>query len=143
MDIKADDYFAELEDLFNRTNDVDIAEIYDIFSHIFTRIADDCTRELKILFSGQFAKVDYLLKQHNTSSELSYRIHDLRIRLKDTTKFNQNQLIELCPHDLQTLCEFIADIFSAHIPAELQKHFASSFSALEEASLRVVSTHWL
>ena len=99
MDIKADDYFAELEDLFNRTNDVDIAEIYDIFSHIFTRIADDCTRELKILFSGQFAKVDYLLKQNNISSELSYRIHDLRIRLKDTTKFNQNQLIELCPHD--------------------------------------------
>ncbi|MBQ2056984.1 MAG: PD-(D/E)XK nuclease family protein, partial [Bacteroidaceae bacterium] len=123
MDIKADDYFAELEDLFNRTNDVDIAEIYDIFSHIFTRIADDCTRELKILFSGQFAKVDYLLKQNNISSELSYRIHDLRIRLKDTTKFNQNQLIELCPHDLQTLCEFIASIFSAHIPAELQKHF--------------------
>lgn len=123
MDIKADDYFAELENLFYRTNDVDIAEIYDIFSHIFTRIADDCTRELKILFSGQFAKVDYLLKQNNISSELSYRIHDLRIRLKDTTKFNQNQLIELCPHDLQTLCEFIADIFSAHIPAELQKHF--------------------
>ena len=79
------EWYAELRELALLASD-DTNLAYIKLGRIYKRILDEATADTGVLLVGNFAKTDYLLKEHSANSPLKRMVNDMRLRLKNTDK---------------------------------------------------------
>ena len=94
-------------------------DIYTILNNVYSRVINQNTAFVTIKLVGRFAKTDYLLKEHNASTELTHSINDFRIRIKTIEELSNEELKEFFPYDIKALAQFIYLIYNTAIPDRL------------------------
>jgi hypothetical protein len=85
----------------------EIVYSYATLNRLFLQFLNTQTEHNRILLSGTFAKMDYLLKEHNASQELKHRVNNLRIRLRRRETLSEEILAKHIYDDISALSEFI------------------------------------
>ena len=110
-------FFDELETAIgHRPN---YRKVYNQMSLVFTECISQKTSGARIIFSGDFAKTDYLLKEYGASKQLAKTTNDTRVRLRRRYEMADDDLQKFCLFDLKNLCQFIAFIYKTDIPTRL------------------------
>lgn len=104
-------------------------KVYAAFNSVLQRFVGQQLEQAKARFAGLYAKVDYLLKEHEASRELIWRTNDTRVRLRrfaqaadgDETASKEMEHYHL--HDFRNLCQFIAFIADDEVPQSARAHY--------------------
>jgi hypothetical protein len=86
----------------------DIADSYATLNRIFLQFLNEKTQDNRILLSGTFSKMDYLLKEHDAPQELKRSVNNLRIRLRRIERISEDVLSLHIQEDITALRDFIA-----------------------------------
>lgn len=137
--------FADMEEAL--TLAPDYARVYAVYYRVYQRLIDEGVSTAPLHFSGNFAKTDYLVKEHQVPRPLSDYINDTRNRLRHRSALSQDELKKYSPGDMETICRFIAHLCHAEIPTTLQTHFShpaarTSSRTLMGECMRVTVNHW-
>ena len=92
-------FFDQLEDVC--AADFTIREKYTILRDIFKRVVNQAIAHNSINFIGMFAKLDYLIKQHNIATEKAILIHDTRKALERIHNTGNDELKMSLRHDIK------------------------------------------
>ena len=120
---------------------------YDIIGQSFKRCLNQLTSDTQINFGGDFAKTDYLLKEHNAPASLVKQTNDTRVRLRRRFELSDAELEQYFPFDLSHLAHFFAFLFDAEIPDEIgefcpkEEDIAPTATVLGDY-LRVIVERW-
>ena len=125
----------------------DYHKVYDAMGQTFKRCLNQETRQTRINFAGDFAKTDYLLKEHDAPGRLAKNINDTRVRLRKRAELSVSELERFCLYDLKHLCQFFAFIYQTDIPEHLVALFPTngvpSFNPLLVGEcMRVIVEQW-
>ncbi len=141
----ASDFFAQLsEALHHRPH---YRRVYDAMAHTFRRCLEEKTSQTRIIFSGDFAKTDYLLKEYGATPRLARATNDTRVRLRRRCELDEALLQQMCLYDLKTLCQFVAFVYDTVIPQELTALFPTEkvpdyTPLLVGECMRVIVARW-
>ena len=136
------------EDLSNALTWVpNYRKIYSVYNIVFHRVVNDKTSTTSIVFSGTFAKTDYLLKEYSASKVLVRNTNDTRIRLKNLSDCSDSDLKRLYLKDLRNICQLIAFLYNSCIPESLTALFPKQRTSkakplLMKDSIRVTVQNW-
>ena len=114
-------FFDEIEGVMNQLSKYH--EVYNVLNQVFKRFLNQQTSGVRINFSGDFAKTDYLLKEYGASKRLVKTINDTRVRLRKRHEMTDDELQKFCLFDIKHLCQFIAFVCNADIPPRLLEQF--------------------
>ena len=117
----ATDYFEELASAMEYRPAY--SKVYNAMSQTFKKCLNENTSKTMIIFGGDFAKTDYLLKEHGASKRLVKSTNDTRVRFRKRYELPTTDLEKYCLHDLKNLCQFIAFIYKTDIPRQLTALF--------------------
>lgn len=118
-----------------------------ILRDVFYRMVDEAVHSCRIVFSGLFAKVDYLIKENGIDKQQAYRIHRTRKNLFSRNPEEREHTEESLRSDLRETCRFIEAVYHVPIPPALSQHFGTSDKPLswgrfDENVLRVIVEAW-
>lgn len=139
-------FFDQLEDVC--AADFLIREKFTILRDIFKRVVNQAIAHNSINFIGMFAKLDYLVKQHNIPTENAILIHDTRKVLERIHNTSNEELEKSLPHDVKAVALLVAGINGGiSIPQSLAKHFPkkdrkSRWSKFDINLLRCIVASW-
>ena len=138
-------FFEELSNAL--TWEPNYRKIYSIYNTVFHRVINDKTSTTNIVFSGTFAKTDYLHKEYSADKYLIRNTNDTRIRLRNLSDFSDNELKKFVLKDLRNICQFIAFLYNSGIPESLSALFpkqrkAKAKPVLMKDCMRVIVQHW-
>ena len=139
-------FFDQLEDV--GTADFNIREKYAILRNIFKRVVNQGVAKSNINFIGLFAKLDYLIKEHDIPAETAMRIHDTRKSLNNMHTTPDNELIESLAHDIKATAMLVSLINGGiDIPQSLARYFPKKdrkvrWSKYEINMLRCIVKSW-
>ena len=91
-------FYDQLEDVAR--SDWSIREKYLVLRDIFKRVVNQGIALSSINFIGMFAKLDYLIKQHNIPSDVAIIIHDTRKGLNGIHGTSDHDLDISLPYDI-------------------------------------------
>ena len=103
--------FEELHSALQAMPIVD--EAFDALSRALTLVLDRKTAGLKLKFSGQFSKADYLLGQYHADVQLAYRVNRTRRFLHQRQQKSHDELERYFTPCLSALCAFTALVYEA------------------------------
>lgn len=123
------------------------ARVYNAMTQTFKKCLNEKTDQTQIIFAGDFAKTDYLLKEYDAPRRLSMAINDTRVRLRKRYELSAVDLERFCLFDLKNLCQFIAFLYKTDIPPQLiallpTEKVPSFTPLLVGECLRVIVDHW-
>lgn len=144
----AADFFSDLEAGIRKRPDY--RRVYSVLSQTFRRCLNQETAQAQVIFGGDFAKTDYLLKEHGAPARLVKAINDTRVRLRKRHELPASDLEMFCLFDLKNICQFIAFIYKTDIPPQLVELFPTekpqSFTPHplmgRRESMRVIVERW-
>lgn len=145
----AEELFQQLSDICVSTQTLEVR--YAILRNLFYRTVGQALAETQIVFSGLFAKVDYIIKTFNIPSDKAYHIHDTRRILfpQHSRKVNPDDidLNSSLPYDIQSTAELISATTKALIPAALATTFPTKtrkkqWSKVDKTVIRVIVNKW-
>lgn len=110
--------FEELHSALQAIPTVD--EAFDALSRALSLVLDRKTAGLKLKFSGQFSKADYLLGQYHADAGLAYRVNRTRRFLHQRQQKSREELERYFTPCLSALCAFTALVYEAAIPQSLK-----------------------
>lgn len=116
-DESAATFFSELEQAARLQPDYQA--VYSGYSQVLLRFLDQMTDSAPINFGGPFAKMDYLLKEHEAPTAVCWAVNDARIRIRQRHDAEAGELQRHCLSDLRTLSQFVALVMGQSIPAKL------------------------
>lgn len=140
-----DSLFHDLEEACH--DGIALRERYAVMAQVLRRGVDYKLLDNPLTFSGLFAKIDYLGKQHNIPTFLLQRINDTRKRLTGRQE-NEETLAELYPHDLKAIVQFLASLYDVlEMPESLARQFPAfdrkiSWGKYDMERLRVCVDDW-
>lgn len=114
-------FFDELEEAVSQIPNYRVA--YRLMNIVFKKCLSQKTNKIRINFSGDFAKTDYLLKEHGANNKLIRTTNDTRVRLRRQSELTESDLQKCFLYDLKNLCEFIAFIYRVNIPSKFVDRF--------------------
>lgn len=117
----ATNFFDELGDAVGLIPDY--RKVYNAMSLTFKKCLNQMTGQTRITFCGDFAKTDYLLKEHKAPARLVKSTNDTRMRLRKRYETAPADLERFCLYDVKNLCRFIAFVCHADIPQRLTALF--------------------
>lgn len=125
----------------------DYRRMYNAMSRTFKRCLNQLTSESGIIFSGDFAKADFLLRTHGATGQLVKRTNDTRVRMRRRHELAESEMERCCMFDLKNLCMFIAFVYKTDIPtrlvAILPTEQAPAFApVLAKEYMRVIVERW-
>ena len=101
----------------------DPCRAYAALGAVLRRAVDQRLLHSSLAFAGMFAKVDYLLKEHRVEPALASRVNDARARLRRYAECGGDELRLHFPHDLKSVCLFIAAVYGgAAVPPSPDDH---------------------
>ena len=77
--------------------------VYDAMNLTFRRFLNERTNGTRIIFAGDFAKTDYVLKQCAAPPWMVRAVHDTRVRLRKRAELSVEELERHCQEDWQNL----------------------------------------
>lgn len=137
----------------------DAKRAYGRMSQVFQDCLLSLTEASQLNFAGTFARLDYLLQEHQATRQLWREVNDTRVRLRRRAELSADQLSRYCCQDCLHLCHFFALVLDCDVPESLTQQLAdlqtehsfidgtatpaaaSPVAALAE-SMRVVVEHW-
>lgn len=126
----------------------DIRQQYALIERVLTECVNEQVKHHEINFVGFFAKIDYLLKEHDAQwmdRSVPHAVNDLRIRLRKGDMTDEEMRRHLM-YDMAALCKFIGVVYDTLVPESLSRHFPAkvekSGKRLLGRRLRVVVDHW-
>ena len=139
-------FFDQLEDI--ATADIPIRERYYVLRDTFKRIVNQTIALNSINFIGLFAKLDYIIKQHDIPAEDAILIHDTRKVLNAIHDTADNDLTTSLPYDIKATALLVSAINGRmSIPQSLARLFPKKdrktrWSKIDINMLRVVVNSW-
>ena len=139
-------FFDQLEDI--ATADISIRERYYVLRDTFKRIVNQAIAQNSINFIGLFAKLDYIIKQHDIPAEDAILIHDTRKVLNAIHDTADNDLTASLPYDIKATALLVSAINGRmSIPQSLARLFPKKdrktrWSKIDINMLRVVVNSW-
>ena len=139
-------FFDQLEDI--ATADIPIRERYYVLRDTFKRIVNQAIALNSINFIGLFAKLDYIIKQHDIPTEDAILIHDTRKVLNAIHDTADNDLTTSLPYDIKATALLVSAINGRmSIPQSLARLFPKKdrktrWSKIDINMLRVVVNSW-
>lgn len=139
-------FFDQLEDI--ATADIPIRERYYVLRDTFKRIVNQAIALNSINFIGLFAKLDYIIKQHDIPAENAILIHDTRKVLNAIHDTADNDLTTSLPYDIKATALLVSAINGRmSIPQSLARLFPKKdrktrWSKIDINMLRVVVNSW-
>lgn len=139
-------FFDQLEDI--ATADIPIRERYYVLRDTFKRIVNQAIALNSINFIGLFAKLDYIIKQHDIPAEDAILIHDTRKVLNAIHDTADNDLTTSLPYDIKATALLVSAINGRmSIPQSLARLFPKKdrktrWSKIDINMLRVVVNSW-
>ena len=139
-------FFDQLEDI--ATADTPIRERYYVLRDTFKRIVNQAIALNSINFIGLFAKLDYIIKQHDIPAEDAILIHDTRKVLNAIHDTADNDLTTSLPYDIKATALLVSAINGRmSIPQSLARLFPKKdrktrWSKIDINMLRVVVNSW-
>ena len=120
------DIFQQL--LHAASADCTIEERFAMLRQAFYQAVDSATADCAITFSGLFAKVDYLIKEHNVPSPVAQLVHATRKVLfpqgNSASSLTSDELNASFPHDLKATAMLVSYIHGRYaIPQQLKSLF--------------------
>ncbi len=127
--------------------DPDYAKVYQVLNNVFQKCLMQFTEESGLNLAGSFAKTDYLLKVNHAPRHLIRHTNDTRSRLRRREMMTEKEMERWCMYDARNLCEFIALLYHADIPAPLLTVFPAAeeeekSGALTCECLRLIISRW-
>ena len=121
--------------------------VYHALNEVFRKCLNQLTSDTRLNFGGDFAKTDYLLKEHEAPKRLVKATNDTRVRLRKRYELSDDDLARFCLFDLKNLCQFIAFVYHTDVPPRLVGLFPTekvpSFTpALVSECMRVIVDSW-
>lgn len=140
----AADFFSDIRRAVGFVPEYNI--VYRRFDEVFSCLLGEQTASKDALFTGKFAKTDYLLKHHHADTSQTRAVNDLRVRL-GTRANEQADLNDYWQTDMQALCEFVALIFHESVPADLIAKYPKEPISRENVSpkrdcMRLIVKRW-
>lgn len=146
-----DSFIGELERALRLAPDY--PKLYEALDATLQRFLNQQTEEKRAHFTGTFAKVDYLLKEHEAPSRIRWQTNDTRVRMRrfaQAAAAGKPPLDEMAAHhrhDFRNLCEFMAFTGGCDVPASARKEFpmaalVPSTPMLVGECMRVVVEQW-
>lgn len=142
----AADYFNELTAALRLAPNH--AAVYTRFGAIFLRLLNDHTAALHMKFAGPFARVDYLLKEHEAEAGLVRMVNAARVRIRRATALSDKELKENQAYDFKALVKFTALLYGVEVPEKVrllcppERAFRSVGTRFDEDVLRMVVEKW-
>lgn len=139
------DFYDELENaLGSKPN---YPKVYSVFNKVFQRFIEQNIANTRLNLSGTFAKVNYLLKEHQASRNLVKKINDTRVRLRKRAEMSDADLEKWYCFDFRNLCMFISFISGTNIPKTLLEKFPKQeeqayHPKLTSECIRVIVKQW-
>ena len=139
-------FFDQLEDI--ATADISIRERYYVLRDTFKRIVNQAIALNSINFIGLFAKLDYIIKQHDIPAEDAILIHDTRKVLNAIHDTADSDLTTSLPYDIKATALLVSAINGRmSIPQSLARLFPKKdrktrWSKIDINMLRVVVNSW-
>ena len=126
-----------------------VRRAYWRFQLILGKFLDQRTASSRVIFAGPFAKMDYLLKEHGASWQLSRSANDARRRIRHSGDTDDGELGQTWRDDMQALCRFIAVVDGVAVPADLAAMFPKDGGERQTErtrvlgdSMRMIVTSW-
>ncbi len=114
--------YDQIEDI--ATINCSIRERYLMLRDIFKRVVNHGIAHTSINFIGMFAKLDFLVKQHNIPLSTAMLIHDTRAVLNAMHSTDDTKLTASLPHDIKATALLVKHISGGiDIPTSLRKLF--------------------
>ena len=110
-------------------------KVYQAMNFTFKKCLNQKINDTNINFSGDFAKTDFLLKEHNAPASLVRSTHDMRVRFRKQHELSDDELQTFCLLDLKNLCLFISFVYKADIPQRLAALFPSANTPHQPSSI--------
>ncbi|MBO4820504.1 MAG: AAA family ATPase [Prevotella sp.] len=123
--------YEEVGQLLDRIGDVDVLTRYDGAYRILMRVLDHQTVESSLVFSGPFAKLDFVARKVGCSNELMQRVNAFRCRGAGKGGEDLVALESFWLYDMKALCLFIANVYHAPVPSALLERLPTTFPKME------------
>ena len=124
----------------------DYREAYQALNRIFQRCLSQKTSFAGVRFAGTFAKTDYLLKEYQASKYLRVIVNDARVRLKNQTLLEEQQMADNLPYDVKAVSLFVSLLFNSPVPSILEVQFPTERQVSrvkpKAECLRVIVNRW-
>lgn len=117
-----------------------VATVYAGFGATFKKLLLLNTRKSEVLFSGDFARVDYLMKEHGASLEQQRMINATRTRLRQRETLSTDEMLRCWQADLKSIAVLVSLIYGEAIPEDLSARFSTL--AAQDGVGKVQSTVW-
>ncbi len=92
-----------LQGLLRALDKGSVRESYRTLRFVLTRLVDLSLRDLSLQFSGLFAKINYLLKEHKAPSLLAKGVGNARQRIRHLDETGDDELQKHFLHDLKSI----------------------------------------
>ena len=138
-------YFDDIREAYGLVPD--FKRVYDYYNTTFTNLLLHNTDIDGVMFSGPFARTNYLLKEHNASKDVAALVNNLRVRLRKRSELDVVQLRMKHLYDLKALSLFISIIYDVDVPHELRLLFPDGVETeytgrLVGEVMRIIVTSW-
>ncbi len=127
-------YFEDLETALGYLPNC--RRVYQAYHEVFRAAVDHLTEHTRLNLVGDFAKIDYILKECQAPMTLSKAINDTRVRLRHRSDLADEELRHYVFTDLRHLCQFLAFVAGEAIPDALAAKFQEE--SAPEAPRRLV-----
>lgn len=114
--------------------------VYAGFGATFRKLLLLNTQQSEVHFSGDFARVDYLMKENGASLEQQRMVNATRTRLRQRESLSADEMQRYWQHDLKSLALLVSLIYSEPIPADIAARFTAE--AARESIGKVQSSVW-
>lgn len=127
----ADICYEDVRQLLDKTGDVDVLTRYDGAYRLLMRVLNHQTVESTLVFSGPFAKFDYVAHKTRCSNELRSKVNSFRCRGMGKGREDGSDLESHWLYDVKALCLFIANVYHAPVPRDLLDRLPATFPKKE------------
>ena len=122
--------FDDVGQLLDMGTDVKVRHRYNGAYRIFVVVLNRLTVGSALVFSGPYAKLDYLARKYGCSNDLMRRVNAFRCRAAQG-QVDDEMLEREWLFDLKALCLFISELCHAPVPQTLLNRLPKTFPPVE------------
>ncbi|MBR6182661.1 MAG: protein kinase [Prevotella sp.] len=134
-DSYADFCYEDARLLLDRTGDVDVLTRYDGAYRLLMRVLNHQTMDSALVFSGPYAKLDYVARKTECPNLLLRRMNAFRCRGVEKGREDVEALDSHWLYDMKALCLFIENVYHAPVPDDLLKRLPATFPTMEQKGM--------
>ena len=113
----------------------DVRSVYRIYSRVLRLVTDQKTDFDTLHLGSLYAKLDYLIREYRLDRSLAREINDTRVRLRKLLALTDEELSLSRNYDLKAICQLIAALYGAAVPAGFLPLFPNDSRRAHDSSV--------